>query len=446
MASTSHVLIEAAVVISIIDSIAGFGDVSKSDREPFAKFDKHGEVRRSWLADYQTAKQKCSWTEDIDVLEYKYDWFPTDDAMRSSYWRYLISQFRITTYYPEMPGWLLDFVRYVLGSPSPDATRPVLTSQRCRAVGDDGREFLIRRLGPFVGTGGFDWHKIKLEDPYNLRSSLSVEGTSVTGFSAMPVDSHGKILGNPPVHIHHANLGPNHNKSSLARISQWHGDSQCAASDGGTACYVTVLPDGFGFPVNQELRLDIDFNDVRPPQAPRMDFWLETAIQIASTVEKEVNQEVGTVILGVPFRMHWWKSSDFQRLYFVPADRPSALWVTARMPTSGTFVAGKLETHQHMFDVAWVFRRTSPEDLGLNVAGWQLQKPWLPWVPDENGWSDGTAAMLALKLQIQRRFEDLTQRCAQMLACTEPPALVWTLNRTVFEDGEDREMPWPTGT
>lgn len=232
----------------------------------------------------------------------------------------------------------------------------------------------------------------------------------------------------------------------MRRVSQWHGDSQCSASAGGTACYATVLPEGFGFRVAEALRLDVDFNDVRPEGSPELQFWLETAISIAKPAPTKPSKELGTVILGVPFRCEWWKENpDLQRLYFVPPNHPSALWATARMPTSGTFVAGKLETHQHMFDLAWVFAGVSPEDLGLNSDTWQLRKPWLPW-PKENGWSDESAAMLALKHHVQKNFQGAVQRCAEQASCKKPPSLVWTLNRIVIENDEDRQMPWPNST
>eukprot|EP00933_Yihiella_yeosuensis_P033601 TRINITY_DN2726_c0_g1_i1.p1 TRINITY_DN2726_c0_g1~~TRINITY_DN2726_c0_g1_i1.p1 ORF type:complete len:644 (-),score=90.18 TRINITY_DN2726_c0_g1_i1:461-2347(-) len=433
----------ALLVVSLWNVCLGSDNIDLQNR--FSSFDKNGIARKKWLDDFRHAKSHCSWTEDVETLDYKYDWFPDDKTMRSSYWSYLTSQFRITTYYPQVPRWFINMMSYFF---DPSAHKPDLQSHSCRIADHQGGEFRIRRLGPFVGKGGFDWHKMKLEDPYNLRSQMPPQGyISMTGFTAMPVDKDGEILGNPPIHIHHANLGPNPNRSSLSRVSQWHGDSQCSASDGGTACYITTLPEGFGFPATQELRLDIDFNDVRAPKSPEMHFWLETAIRIAKPLAEETSNEVGTVIIGVPFRMEWWKTSDFQRLYFVPPDQPSALWMTAEMPSSGTFVSGKLETHQHMFDTAWVFSGVSPEELGLNSDSWQLRKPWQPWIPKENGWTDDAAAMQALKMHVQARFQDVVRHCLAKPACAQkPPSLVWTLNRTVIEGDEEREMPWPSTT
>jgi hypothetical protein len=426
---------------------ASFHAISEATnlQDSFVNFDKHGAERKLWLDRYKTAKSQCSWVSDMETLEYVYDWFPTDGIMKGSYWAYLTSQISVSTYYPDLPRWVVTLLRFLFSPPAHGAT---LQSFRCSIGGAEGSEFRIRRLGPFVGNGGFDWHKMKMEDPFKLRSQVQHGAVHVTGFMSAPVAESGEILGNPPIHIHHANLGPNPNRSSLSRLSQWHGDSQCSHADGGTACYVTVLPQGFGFPVSQELRLDTDFNDVRPSGSPDLHFWLEAAISIAKpAAEKPVN-EVGTVILGVPFSFRFWTASDFQRLYFVPSDQPSALWMTARMPTSGTFVAGKLETHQHMLDEAWVFSATSLDDLGLGLSSesWQLQKAWQPWVPKENGWSNETAAIQSLKSDALSHFEKAVQRCGQHLSCRTPPTLVWTLNSTVIENGEEREMSWPNTT
>lgn len=430
------VLVVASVMFS--SNAEGKGAVDK-----FRSYDEHGRGRKQWLSSYHVAKDNCTWQQDVETLAYHYDWFATDSGMRSSYWGYLVSQMLITTYYPEFPSWFVRFLHFVFG-PAPHG--PALKSYSCRITQADGTEFRMRRLGPFLSNGGFDWHKMKLQDPYNLRPQAHQGSTiRVTGFMAIPVSDSGEILGNPPIHIHHANLGPNRNRSSLTRLSQWHGDSQCSESAGGTACYVTALPPGFGFPVSDALRLDVDFNDMRPLQSPDLEFWLETSISIAAPHTKI--QDVGTVILGVPFTMRWWRTSDFQRLYYIPSQEPSALWVTGRMPTSGTFVpGGKLEIHQYMLDEAWVFTGVTPEDLGLNLEVWQLQKPWLPWVPSENGLVNSSKAMTALKARVVQHFQQAAKRCKEDSACKTLPTRMWTLNRTTFEDGEERQMPWPAKT
>merc|ERR1712072_20061 len=106
--------------------------------------------------------------------------------------------------------------------------------------------------------------------------------------------------------------------------------------------------------------------------------------------------------------------------------------MTARLPASGTFVTGRLETRQHFFDEAWVFSSVSPEELGLNSQTWQLPRPWESWVPSENGWANGTAAIQSLKMDVLGHLGHAVQRCNQAPSCRKLPALEWKLNQTVF--------------
>lgn len=54
--------------------------------------------------------------------------------------------------------------------------------------------------------------------------------------------------------------------------------------------------------------------------------------------------------------------------------------------------------------------------------------------------------MLAMKHHVQRNFEGAVQRCAEQPSCKKPPSLVWTLDRIIIENDEDRQMPCPNGT
>lgn len=87
----------------------------------------------------------------------------------------------------------------------------------------------------------------------------------------------------------------------------------------------------------------------------------------------------------------------------------------------------------------------SPEGLGLNAGDWYLKNSWLAWLPSEHGWSDHGAAMQALKHTIRSNFAQLVKQC-KATSCAKPPRLEWVLKDKVFEDGEDRAMPWPNTT
>merc|ERR1719181_2127758 len=99
-----------------------------------------------------------------------------------------------------------------------------------------------------------------------------------------------------------------------------------------------------------------------------------------------------------------------------------------------------------MLDEAWVFVDVSPEDLGLNSDIWNLKKPWLPWVPKESSLADSRTAIQTLKARVLDHLNRVHQRCKVDPSCTKSPTLMWKLNRTMFEDGEERQMPWPSNT
>lgn len=159
-------------------------------------------------------------------------------------------------------------------------------------------------------------------------------------------------------------------------------------------------------------------------------------------------QDLGVLILNIPARLKWWRSTDFAMTYYTPTKRHSALWVTALLPVSGTFATGHTYTHQDLLESAWYFHNISPEELGLNQAPYQLSKPWEPWLPQNHASKDEKAAMLALKRHILTHFQVAIAACARE-RCKKPPALRYVLNTTVFEivEGghrEARQMRWPS--
>ena len=470
-------------------------------------------LRREALLRYEAARDQCEWRDSArgpgEAGDLDYMWWKSDADLKADYWGDLLSWSVMTSGAASAPscpvlsagGWLSSLLS-LFARPKPHG--PEVYSRFCSISDESGGQYRIRRLGPFVSTGGFDWHRIKVVDPFELRG-LTTETYHVTGRFLAPVSPAGQIHGNPPVHIHHANMVPEHGCSAnFSRLGEWHGDSQCREGDGGTACYMRTLPAGYGFPMQPDtvLHVDADINDVRHAGAAELSFFLETAIQVtlpassssspltpvASTsrppapparrlspsssrthgppsaaptpesthrgsdeeardtkkfVPSKV-QEVGILILGTPARFQWWRSTDFAGTYYVPMDRSSAIWCTARMPVAGTIVAGHHYSHQGAFDKAIVFSGISPQDLGLSTPGspFQLQAPWLPWVPTDLGWADGPLAMTALEQHVMLWFERARATCLAG-PCATVPRLAFVLNQTAFEDGVARQMPWP---
>jgi hypothetical protein len=65
-------------------------------------------------------------------------------------------------------------------------------------------------------------------------------------------------------------------------------------------------------------------------------------------------------------------------------------------------------------------------------------------IPEDRGWSNGTAALAALKTHLLKNLQRAELSCNRDLACKKPPSIQWKLRAAAFEDGEERQMAWPT--
>ena len=116
--------------------------------------------------------------------------------------------------------------------------------QVCQVDAADGSGgWVFTRVGPLVGTGGYDWHEVILDNMPRHTENVSF----VTAKMFAPVTENGTILGYPPVHAHHVHM-------ILDSIRHWfdsHGDSICTEEQGGTACYLREEPEGYGLPLRE---------------------------------------------------------------------------------------------------------------------------------------------------------------------------------------------------
>ena len=77
-------------LVSVGSASSAYNSTNLQDR--FKNYDKNGKERKLWLDHLSRAKSSCLCEQDVEFLEYKYDWFPTDKKMRGSYLSYLVSQ------------------------------------------------------------------------------------------------------------------------------------------------------------------------------------------------------------------------------------------------------------------------------------------------------------------------------------------------------------------
>ena len=146
--------------------------------------------------------------------------------------------------------------------PTIEAERDIVL--RTCEVEDEGGEsgWIIYRIGPMVGIGGYDKHEVTVMNlPHPRKAKF------VTGKVMAPVYENGELAGFPPLHAHHMMAS----FSGITHAFESHGDAVCHEKFGGESCYLISYPDGYGLPfINESVTyqdslstVSILLNDVR---------------------------------------------------------------------------------------------------------------------------------------------------------------------------------------
>ena len=275
---------------------------------------------------------------------------------------------------------LLDNAQYSKGGGA--GKRLFLKRQFCEsplaehAEGEPGVRWSIERIGPFHGTGGYDWNTVPgpWHDAALMRDHIADRagakgGVYVLGGLFGPVDhaTQANIL-LPPLHLHHMHvlpwprteaarmglltdkrvtLGDNH-----AILIQSHGDSACLRDEGGGACLLQLLPKGYGYRINngqKGLSADFEINDVRAKGSPPLPFYVELAVKwTAKRLVPVTHMTLSNPIGGGP------------GCYLIPLGASNLVYYNW---TNFLFGPGKMlfdnfvvHTHQTMFDSLWIFK------------------------------------------------------------------------------------------
>ena len=259
--------------------------------------------------------------------------------------------------------------------------------------------WVIQRVGPFKGVGGFDWHEFEWRDSFRLKEKLKENPVVyITGKMGAAVDAQGDILGFPPIHNHHIHINENHNDDKIHKVlAQTHGDSQCSEDHGGKACLLEAYPRPYGFEQTVDLYIDGELNVARDSErvandfgGEELEFYLEAAIRI--TYSKRV--PIGIVSYGAPYRVSTIDQNkgvdriSWNALHFIPpnATAGAAMWYTASIPQGGRFLWNYMHAHQTLYDSTLVFKG-SPESIGLNSHPFTKTRAWMPFLVEDVGMS-----------------------------------------------------------
>ncbi|QDZ23632.1 hypothetical protein HOP50_11g61720 [Chloropicon primus] len=242
-----------------------------------------------------------------------------------------------------------------------------LSLQTCEVeTSENGSEgWLIHRIGPLIGVGGYDRHEVNIKPlPHPNKAKF------ITGKMMAPVLENGDIAGFPPIHTHHIMAS----FSGVVHAFESHGDAVCSKEHGGESCYLISYPEGKGVPfianatddVRDWMTLSFILNDVRRNDATNkpnpMVFYCEVAFKWSARGQVK---PISAAALHMQGDYHPFAAN-------VVTKRPSLRWNTGKWPVDGNVIVSPedqmpwFHAHRSYFTAFWAFA-ASPEELGLTT-------------------------------------------------------------------------------
>lgn len=257
-------------------------------------------------------------------------------------------------------------------------------------------------------------------------TNISVAKGFVTAALIAPFGGHcgasslqrcGSVLGNPPVHIHHA---------YIARLNDYAGfidafaEDECHSMHGGLNCLWQIMPEGFGFPVSEDLLAFAVFVDVRP-FGVQMEIGAEFAIRWTPEPLRRLTK-------------YYFSNASPRNIpgfYRIPAHEPSIFWYSGMLPSSGNALFVDFHTHLHATsaDSASLFL-AHPRALGLNAGIFEMYgtSPFLPF--------RFNLSLIDVKHHIMQSLKTSQLKCGPG-ACLQKPRL-WCNTQDIGVEFVDR--------
>ena len=275
---------------------------------------------------------------------------------------------------------------------------------RCAVPPSDNRSssstWLVQRTPQLIGHGGYDWHFLRGINVFGTRELVARHGTLwIDAVVVWPISDDGQVLDNPPVHIHHAFLGPyafgfastRHLPSFLHPLHLPHGDTPCDREAGGVDCYLFRFPYGHAIRVDQTLGLNFEgiLNDVRPAGSPPLPFRLEMAVRYTTVPPlHEVGHKYVAPVSNFRPSLLEAVAAPRQTLAEIalPLSRGEAvLWGTWAADASGRLLNLWIHSHPMQgWEEMWLLDG-SPLELGLEQGNMHLERCNSPFVPSAYG-------------------------------------------------------------
>lgn len=154
-------------------------------------------------------------------------------------------------------------------------------SSYCETQTADGSSWRVLRIAPVWSAGSYSpphgkWINVLVHRAFNLGPIP----TYITALMTSTTDAEHRLLGFPPLRVHHSHLMP-HSGYIADSMMLNHQDSACAPSEGGLECFLTSLEHGYGLRTAEPLDFIGMYEDVRPHESARIEWGVEIAVRVA---------------------------------------------------------------------------------------------------------------------------------------------------------------------
>lgn len=459
-ASLARALVVAAAGVLFAGLASAEEPPTANDPDPrlsSCRTDTYGLVTSKFSKPYKKGVEdlKCnfSYTDAALIPKFVLNYYPNTSAFASYTGTDMVPE-RHWEYFRRQHKELLEAWEPGKNGP-PGATDRIMLGA-CDLPQDDGSTISIERVGPLVSVGNYDYWQYSWQDVWSLSRKLQKhpEGIMFQSSFSGAVDPNGKVLGHPPIHIHHIHISPSPGTVvkmdgdacatgvdpsqcyATRLVVEQHGDYQCMPEDGGVDCLFEKTADGYAKVVTTTLDLEGEINDVRAPNSEPMVWWYQVVLHWFPKTEKltALSQHFN---VG-PGQMN---SSDQRHnvLVFPVATRDrSVYWYSGSMQHQGELVRNKLHSHNTMFDRAFWFAATSA-DLGLDDPKfWPQVSYHTLQLKEDLGFEDFEAlqAFLLSNLAASARRFDRTCPPSQPGCAERRPALIcesWVSNEDFLD-------------
>jgi len=416
--------------------------------------DTFGMAGQNYSRPYEVGVEnlKCSFrhTDASSLEKFVLIYYPSIEAFRDFKGVDLVPE----THY-ELNMLLQQTERWIPGINGPKYQSSRIKLSECDIPTDDGGAYAIQRVGPLVSTGNYDYWQFGWQDVWRMSRALKryPEGVMFTSSFSGPVDQTGKVLGHPPIHIHHIHITPEPGvvtKMSTSRCVtgenphdcyaanlavEQHGDYQCTEGDGGIDCFFEKTGDGYAKLVSKPFDLEGEINDVRAKDSEPMTWWYQVVLRWFPRASrlKPLSQKF---IVGPGL----FNASDQRHnviVFPVNTSARSMYWYAGYMEKDGIMVRNKLHSHNTMFDRAFFFRGTA-EDLGLNQQKFWPELPYIPLLLEDLGYPDFMQLQEYLFNNLAESAKRYDERCSPIHPeCVhDRPALIcqsWVSNEDFID-------------